>query len=111
MSSMLKITHFNPRSGERSDLNDHLYQIRNKKFQSTLRRTERLDNLKLGYGGTKISIHAPANGATSGDPTAGTVEAFQSTLRRTERLDVSISNDNDNAISIHAPANGATYSS
>ena len=33
------------------------------KFQSTLPMKGATDNLKLGYGGTKISIHAPNEGS------------------------------------------------
>ena len=98
---------FNPRSGERSDLQCLCL--------AALR---------------QISIHAPANGATAGGvlQSAGGLE-FQSTLRRTERRFVIMASSglrdfnprsgerSDRKkleeigiynISIHAPANGAT---
>ncbi len=58
------VTYFNPRSREGSDLlqeADHLHQI---VFQSTLPRRERLRALPLLFPATRISIHAPAKGAT-----------------------------------------------
>ena len=62
--------------------------MRLKRFQSTLRRTERryqyvYDDVTIG-----VSIHAPTNGATTAYDTNNidTQKQFQSTLRRTERL-------------------------
>ena len=80
------ICYFNPRSGERSDANYHINLASIHKFQSTLRRTERHslnslyslisyfnprsgersdDNFDFDLTLVAISIHAPANGATS----------------------------------------------
>ncbi len=57
----------------------------------------------------KISIHAPARGATGGSETAGnTVSIFQSTLPRGKRLRLTRKQIYSIFISIHAPARGAT---
>ena len=100
-------------------------------FQSTLRRTERHyggaavgvwryfnprsdersdDALKRGGTFTKISIHAPTNGATTLLRQDCSSSLFQSTLRRTERRNCHIYLPLINDISIHAPTNGATSS-
>ena len=99
-------TNFNPRSGERSDLQlikeyrefnisihapangatlINMTVSRSGTFQSMLRRTERL--IQAGESGLtiKISIHAPANGATHNHDHSNQLKIFQSTLRRTER--------------------------
>ena len=78
---------FNPRSREGSDGIVSLYfLIYNPIFQSTLPRGERLEHPSNVDVSKRISIHAPARGAT-GD------------------LQLQI---NDIDISIHAPARGAT---
>ena len=121
--------YFNPRSDERSDppeayfvgeysisihaptngatIRNHCYHPKIL-FQSTLRRTERPEQVQQSIDSSTISIHAPTNGATLlwqlhaavllisiHAPTNGaTYESihrtppisFQSTLRRTERL-------------------------
>ena len=100
------LPYFNPRSGERSDLQlikeyrefnisihapangatlINMTVSRSGTFQSTLRRTERL--IQAGESGLtiKISIHAPANGATHNHDHSNQLKIFQSTLRRTER--------------------------
>ena len=57
----------------------------------------------------KISIHAPAWGATSGVSVQGSRrKLFQSTLPRGERRAVEKTDDMVQYISIHAPAWGAT---
>ena len=55
-------------------------------FQSTLRRTERPSSTVVNNGAVRISIHAPANGATHECDYSLNKLRFQSTLRRTERL-------------------------
>ena len=98
-------------------------------FQSTLPRRERLRNSNLGgvfiyfnprsrEGSDRllstssvtgrISIHAPAKGATGSSAVGIRTTAFQSTLPRRERQFVSNWIDNVAIISIHAPAKGAT---
>ena len=76
---------FNPRSREGSDAAQEAVKIANDAFQSTLPRGERPD-VAVPYNHIKISIHAPARGATFNDQT---FRPFMS-------------------ISIHAPARGAT---
>ncbi len=78
-------------------------------FQSTLPRGERLDAtvpVSITY---KISIHAPARGATEdGRRGEGEKAGFQSTLPRGERPCSGPEYRNSDKISIHAPARGAT---
>ncbi len=57
----------------------------------------------------KISIHAPAKGATIHIPFTARVFPFQSTLPRRERLSIFCLQGLCSSISIHAPAKGATY--
>ena len=87
-SLTIPLINFNPRSGERSDL-----------------------QLIKEYREFNISIHAPANGATLINMTVSRSGTFQSTLRRTERLIQAGESGLTIKISIHAPANGATSSS
>ena len=56
----------------------------------------------------KISIHAPAKGATSSLHETPFEVQFQSTLPRRERRIVAFPIDAPYTISIHAPAKGAT---
>ena len=56
--------HFNPRSREGSDMRDDKADIKDRLFQSTLPRRERHTLTPYLYIDTKISIHAPAKGAT-----------------------------------------------
>ncbi len=55
-----------------------------------------------------ISIHAPAKGATSFDAALASSMVFQSTLPRRERLCTGLADVSLSSISIHAPAKGAT---
>ena len=57
----------------------------------------------------KISIHAPAKGATLQlQQTMRRLSSFQSTLPRRERHDIGLPCSLEAVISIHAPAKGAT---
>ena len=76
---------FNPRSREGSDS----------------------DNIIL-FDILRISIHAPARGATSSLISPFSFALFQSTLPRGERLVLLFITHNLMSISIHAPARGAT---
>ena len=79
------------------------------KFQSTLPRRERRFDTGLEYQATKISIHAPAKGATMLRSAAGYCRRkFQSTLPRRERRGTCWGALSPECISIHAPAKGAT---
>ena len=80
---------FNPRSREGSDLVQVILLTQLIKFQSTLPRGERLTELAELSRTLRISIHAPARGAT----------AFPCML------------SHSHTISIHAPARGATFPS
>ena len=84
--SMLQNIDFNPRSREGSDINNTNQELDPKGFQSTLPRGERLKQDILYEWHSRISIHAPARGATL----------------------TSVQKDNLVLISIHAPARGAT---
>ena len=78
---------FNPRSREGSDIltarkDEHCFH-----FQSTLPRRERRNSTVPHSRPTRISIHAPAKGATRQYICAAyTSSSFQSTLPRRERL-------------------------
>ena len=56
----------------------------------------------------RISIHAPAKGATISTQRFPRRESFQSTLPRRERRDLAVRKEENCIISIHAPAKGAT---
>ena len=84
--SYRSLRNFNPRSREGSDELNAYERIRYLRFQSTLPRGERRTVTIADRDGNKISIHAPARGATP--------------FGRIFRLFA--------AISIHAPARGAT---
>ena len=63
------------------------------------------------YGDVKISIRAPARGATSGTPAFTPIALFQSALPRGERHCLQFIVGIFKIISIRAPARGATYDS
>ena len=122
--------HFNPRSREGSDAPGDKVRVTNQGFQSTLPRRERPcaapPSVPFGtFQSTlprrerrfylapavldrKISIHAPAKGATLKAFAGINAWAFQSTLPRRERHTTPIFSVAHIAISIHAPAKGAT---
>ena len=77
-------------------------------FQSTLPRRERLWTKKNWTADDKISIHAPAKGATEAGAASKNAAIFQSTLPRRERRLRRKNRQGDHDISIHAPAKGAT---
>ena len=144
--------HFNPRSREGSDCIRQLKFLATVKFQSTLPRRERrvavcARKLSAQFQSTlprrerpslnktlmrfiRISIHAPAKGATILPESPFLAFLFQSTLPRRERhnnnrISISFCDFNPRSregsdiisdffpknifISIHAPAKGATY--
>ena len=80
---------FNPRSCERSDPACNMATVYFNVFQSTLLRKERLAQEMEKYCRDKVSIHAPAKGATG----------------------VRIMDLKNRIVSIHAPAKGATMHS
>ena len=107
-NTVISHVNFNPRSREGSDLQcDGVSKIR-LKFQSTLPRRERPGHPQGVRQGGRISIHAPAKGATQ-QPHPYAAEAWISihapakgaTLKTVKRPD-------GRTISIHAPAKGAT---
>ena len=85
-SVFFHFTHFNPRSREGSDELNAYERIRYLRFQSTLPRGERRTVTIADRDGNKISIHAPARGATCQPPILCVQYKFQSTLPRGERL-------------------------
>ena len=128
----LSCHYFNPRSGERSDECVYRIYTHSDRFQSTLRRTERLGVIDVDpdiviFQSTLRRTERPI-GVTHGI----VLSLFQSTLRRTERQrclffstaykyfnprsgersDHKLRHTHASilAISIHAPANGATIS-
>ena len=86
LHSFTAVCYFNPRSREGSDTAPPVKAIHNTPFQSTLPRRERRSHQSTKDTSPKISIHAPAKGATS----------------------CSINMQDGCSISIHAPAKGAT---
>ena len=121
--------YFNPRSHERSDYDQDMYNEQSVNFnpRSHERSDSATDFIELG---DYISIHAPTRGATvllmmiyllmifqstlpreerHGSFTPdGNVNEFQSTLPREERLSTVILTSPSQNISIHAPTRGAT---
>ena len=132
MPQRLNISNFNPRSREGSD---RLFREKwdwKSRFQSTLPRRERLKCVQWkcdfynfnprsreGSDGRKqqfrwmdrISIHAPAKGATLCGIGNRNPFGFQSTLPRRERQAINAGKSGVKTISIHAPAKGATITS
>ena len=108
--SYRSLRNFNPRSREGSDELNAYERIRYLRFQSTLPRGERRTVTIADRDGNKISIHAPARGATRCSPfRLADHNTFQSTLPRGERRSIAlIVIDGPEYISIHAPARGAT---
>ena len=84
--TILSRYNFNPRSRVGSDDTGEDEPVTKIVFQSTLPRGERLDNDPRLKGRIKISIHAPAWGATDGGNHVVWFGLFQSTLPRGERL-------------------------
>ena len=100
--------YFNPRSREGSDTTTSTYSSRPTDFNP---RSREGSDPALAAQGEKIriSIHAPARGATVLAPVApAQKQKFQSTLPRGERLNRLVLVDTFVDISIHAPARGAT---
>ena len=82
----------------------------NAEFQSTLPRRERHQAGRTSDEAFRISIHAPAKGATiSASIHCWSTAQFQSTLPRRERRLHAGFHGRRQVISIHAPAKGATY--
>ena len=81
------LTHFNPRSYERSDLKRLKMRLTHLKFQSTLLRKERPRPHQILTVLFFVSIHAPTKGAT-----------YDRYIQ-----------ENEKRVSIHAPTKGATY--
>ena len=77
--------YFNPRSREGSDIPLDAVFTMYSLFQSTLPRRERLHYMLNYTTMYKISIHAPAKGATMIKYVVPDMEKFQSTLPRRER--------------------------
>ena len=102
------ISYFNPRSREGSDKTFVLFYTCCTIFQSTLPRGERLKGVTGAEELYKISIHAPARGATFLSISHVPRREFQSTLPRGERRLSCQHISASKLISIHAPARGAT---
>jgi len=122
---------FNPRPCARGDSCGRTGKEKDHRFQSTPLREGRQAYTHPVIPGTRVSIHAPARGATSISPWfissrdvsihapargatrwVGRVFVpgrFQSTPLREGRHSRSISLDESHIVSIHAPARGATW--
>ena len=77
---------FNPRSRAGSDFFKSSSPNSQIRFQSTLPRGERRQERRRNVPCTRVSIHAPARGATNGTHKFAPHILFQSTLPRGERL-------------------------
>ena len=123
------VFYFNPRSRKGSDTGEYFYASPHLIFQSTLPQGERqLTNIhaffrkyfnprsRKGSDNSarstqymiRISIHAPARGATLTISTLNWETIFQSTLPQGERHLPFYGMFDLDSISIHAPARGAT---
>ena len=103
-----RVCYFNPRSGERSDLSHKYIYTPPSRFQSTLRRTERLQFWTLWLYSLLFQSTLRRTERRQKCIDVTTHFEFQSTLRRTERHYHQMPDDYRTWISIHAPANGAT---
>ena len=106
-SSGLSSLYFNSRSRTGSDLDKSRYSGK-QVFQFTLPHRERLKALGLTDEQASISIHAPAQGATSPQQHPQHTRLFQFTLPHRERPVAEVIQGSWVVISIHAPAQGAT---
>ena len=98
---------FNPRSREGSDNINAPGKIIRTYFNPRSREGSDFANI-IFYNIRKISIHAPAKGATLSSRVLYKVPEFQSTLPRRERPCKCFKYIGYTLISIHAPAKGAT---
>ena len=99
---------FNPRSREGSDRRAQRMSCSYYYFNPRSREgSDAVTDCKIDEL-TRISIHAPARGATSTYAWKKMISGFQSTLPRGERLFTVIQFIYKCYISIHAPARGAT---
>ena len=107
--SYRSLRNFNPRSREGSDELNAYERIRYLRFQSTLPRGERRTVTIADRDGNKISIHAPARGATSMllFPKFRFLD-FNPRSREGSDYEGDAGADIVFYISIHAPARGAT---
>ena len=104
-------THFNPRSREGSDRQVYTFPLLYHNFNPRSR--EGSDScVARTTSRPRISIHAPAKGATLRTYPYKEVTRFQSTLPRRERRESCRADRGElQRISIHAPAKGATVDS
>ena len=98
---------FNPRSREGSDYSSLPSRYVVCDFNPRSREGSDYQRNPL-YVSPKISIHAPAKGATMAYIKLCRHSGFQSTLPRRERPDHILRKESEKRISIHAPAKGAT---
>ena len=102
---------FNSRSREGSDITTHDRRGRRCGFQFTLPRRERPIKSHMSLETCKVSIHAPAKGATcSGLIDACSLCRFNSRSREGSDVEVQVVPEVGVVVSIHAPAKGATRS-
>ena len=101
--------YFNPRSREGSDTHSPVVKITNSNFNPRSREGSDVGGVFLMIN-VKISIRAPARGATLRGPSGLKEEyKFQSALPRGERRREYLKILDDRLISIRAPARGATF--
>ena len=108
MAIQLKVVEFQSTlpQGERRICGDLVHSVY--KFQSTLPQGERPERTDGNRSRMKISIHAPARGATRKVRKDTRRMLFQSTLPQGERPNAAREFTGYEFISIHAPARGAT---
>ena len=101
--------YFNPRSREGSDYSRLRLAAWCQSFQSTLPRGERRKNFDMSKRVDKISIHAPARGATLISAPGWSHKAISIHAPARGATCVGRVSYRRNNISIHAPARGATH--
>ncbi len=104
----IRIRDFNPRSREGSDFFFPARCACLMHFNPRSREGSDVPNVTVHILPVRISIHAPARGATDELEQAGFISVFQSTLPRGERRIPCGCMYGAYGISIHAPARGAT---
>ena len=102
------LSHFNPRSREGSDQGRAGAEIHWRGFQSTLPRGERHIGIHFPAHLVRISIHAPARGATGAVKSCGCLKKISIHAPARGATIFDLVSHTGAPISIHAPARGAT---
>ena len=99
---------FNPRPRAGGDECADAHRTTGREFQSTPPREGRRSDTRSIIASGRVSIHAPARGATPAASAAWLYGKFQSTPPRGGRRNPEVDPHSSRVVSIHAPARGAT---